>query len=125
MKYIFLAIFSFLITGCVGDNKTMHYEISDITDVTYTLDGKLLTLSYILPLETLYYSPGVDISINKNDILLTVKRCNINDKCKVDVTSEHSNGNREIIKLEIKKSTSNVYFNQIKRSNSLETLVSK
>ncbi|MGF1725672.1 hypothetical protein [Photobacterium nomapromontoriensis] len=125
MKNLVLFLLVLLVAGCVGDGEMMRYEITDITDVTYTTDGKGLTLSYTLPLETLYYSPGVDVSDSADGTLLIIRKCSINNKCEVDIQSEHAEASREVLVLDTQEDPSRIYVNQIQPSNSLAALTKK
>ena len=88
-----------------------QYSLSDITIDTISTHNNTLEITYRTKLETLYYSPGIIVKHDNNDLILTFVRCSINDACKVDIKSTIKDGNNHIL-LEIPRG--NIFLNKEK-----------
>lgn len=64
----------------------MHadYKKEAVTPVRLSTpaDGKL-KISYSMPPESLYYSPGVDFKVEGDDLRIAIRRCGIKETCNV------------------------------------------
>jgi len=115
----------FVINGCDGEDESMYYDISDISELSYELADDSLAISYSLPLETLYYSPGIDLKVNGDDVIINIVRCSINDKCSVDLVTTRSDDNRQVASVRKQVEPSRVYINRISPETSVDRLARK
>jgi len=119
--FIFFSLFSTL--GCTADKK-MSYEASDISNISYNIDEKKLVLTYSPLLETLYYSPGIDLLVSENALIVKVIRCKIKSLCEVDIKAKPELGFTNNITINLKKSytASQIFINEPNKENSLKVL---
>jgi len=103
----------------------MHYETSDISELSYRIEGGTLSVAYSLPLDTLYYSPGVDVSDSSNDTLIRIKKCSVDKKCTVGIPTNQIDGNKAMFILNTTRDPSKIYVNQVHEENSLSALIHK
>ncbi|WP_282178276.1 hypothetical protein [Vibrio nereis] len=122
MRSIGLLLTMLIINGCSGEDKPKYYDVSDISELSYELAEDSLSVSYSLVLETLYYSPGVNIKIKGNDIIIDIIRCNVNDECSVDILTTMSNSNKKIVIVREKVKPSRVYINRVSPETSVDRL---
>lgn len=61
MKYLMSILVITLVVGCVDDNKKTNYALVELSDLHYTIAEKKIELGNTPPVESLYYSPGVDV----------------------------------------------------------------
>lgn len=122
MRSIGLLLTMLIINGCDGEDKPKYYDVSDISELSYELAEDSLSVSYSLVLETLYYSPGVNIKIKGNDIIIDIIRCYVNDECSVDILTTMSNSNKKIIIVREKVKPSRVYINRVSPETSVVRL---
>lgn len=109
-------------TGCVEGNNKMNYNVKNISDVTYKIDGSVLELNYSPLIESLYYSPGVTFNIISDQLVINITRCGINDECHVDVKAVLGQVNQVKIDLGHAISVNKIFINEIKESNNLSVL---
>ena len=62
MKITTLLLFSILIVSCTSDNK--YYEKSNVDILNVSISNRTIDIYYSVPLETMYYSSGVDYVFN-------------------------------------------------------------
>ncbi|MBA6410892.1 MULTISPECIES: hypothetical protein [unclassified Pseudoalteromonas] len=119
---ILIVCIIFSISGCTEGKTKMDYKISDISDITYKITDKEVELSYTPLMESLYYSPGVDLLEDNGEIVIHIRRCNINSKCEVDAQAEQGSSNK--VKFELKQNylASQIYLNEKNNTNSLAAL---
>jgi hypothetical protein len=115
----------FLLTGCVGDNKNMNYSLAELSALNYTITENKIELRYTPLMESLYYSPGVDIQQADDFVIISIKRCNINDDCAVDVSVEQAAEHVVELSFEREYSPDKIFINSKNESNSLSNLVSE
>lgn len=60
----FIVVVIILLWGCSMEVKGMVYPVSDISNVKYEISQDRLELQYQTPLETLYYSPGINYNLS-------------------------------------------------------------
>lgn len=125
MKYLMTILVVFLLTGCIGDNKKMNYSIAELSELGYTITENKIELRYTPLMESLYYSPGVDIQQADDFVIISIKRCNINDDCAVDVLVEQSAEQVVELNFERKYNPEQIFINSKNESNSLSNLVSE
>jgi hypothetical protein len=100
----------------------MDYKITDILDISYTITDKEVELSYTPLMESLYYSPGVDLLESDGVTVILIRRCNINSKCDVDAQAEQGSFNKVKFVLKQNYLASQIYLNEKKDTNSLAVL---
>jgi len=102
----------------------MSYEASDISNISYNIDEKKLVLTYSPLLETLYYSPGIDLLVSENALIVKVIRCKIKSLCEVDIKAKPELGFTNNITINLKKSytASQIFINEPNKENSLKVL---
>ena len=74
-----------------------QYALNDIIINKVVAQGNKLEIIYSTKLESLYYSPGALVQVNKGDTIISIVRCSINGNCKVDVKSTLKEGYNSII----------------------------
>lgn len=57
------------------------YKKNDVQPVKIEKAGKSLQITYHMPAESLFYSPGVDFANDGGVLRIAIRRCGINDKC--------------------------------------------
>ncbi|MEE7545716.1 hypothetical protein HF319_00475 [Xanthomonas sp. Kuri4-1] len=58
------------------------YKKNDVQPVKIEkAGGSSLRITYHMPAESLFYSPGVDFSKDKGVLRIAIRRCGINEKC--------------------------------------------
>lgn len=86
--------------GCSMEVNGMVYPISDVNNVKYEMSQSQIELEYQTPLETLYYSPGINyILSNDGELEIEVVRCGIKEECDVAAKAEQGDVNTVVIKL--------------------------
>lgn len=97
-KYV-LVVCVFL-WGCSMEVNGMVYPISDVGNVKYEMSQGQLELQYQTPLETLYYSPGINYTLSSDGQMeIEVVRCGIKEECDVAAKAQQSDVNTVVIKL--------------------------
>jgi len=99
--------------------------MAELSELDYTIAENKIELRYTPLMESLYYSPGVDIQQADDFVIISIKRCNINDDCAVDVSVEQSAEQIVELNFEHKYSPEQIFINSKSESNSLSILVSK
>ncbi|MBR9827793.1 MAG: hypothetical protein GYB41_03985 [Oceanospirillales bacterium] len=90
LNIFFAIIISFITTSCIADEKEkIKYDLSQLNNFSYTKKDKSIHIKYQPTLESLYFSPGINIHIENEKIILEVLRCNVNKECKPDLKSEY------------------------------------
>jgi len=123
--FILLILFSTL--GCSADKK-MNYKTKKVFNINYELDDTKLKLSYKPFMATLYYSPGVDIIENDNELIIIIRKCDYDEKCEVGIKStselDPELGIINNITINLKKSfiASQIFINEPNKENSLKVL---
>lgn len=86
--------------GCSMEVNGMVYPTSDVNNVKYEISQSQLELQYQTPLETLYYSPGINYTLsNDGQMEIEVVRCGIKEECNVAVKAEQGDVNTVVITL--------------------------
>jgi hypothetical protein len=80
-----------------GCNEKDYYKLSKIKDLNIDSNESKIKLSYRLPLDTLYYSPGILIHKYEGKSLIHIVKCSIKEKCKVDIASASKEGMTKVI----------------------------
>lgn len=102
----------------------MVYPISDVKNVKYEIGQSQLELEYQTPLETLYYSPGINyILSNDGELEIEVVRCGIKEECDVAAKAEQGDVNTVIIKLSEPIDVNKVLIKDSKKKVKLSELV--
>lgn len=112
----------FSISGCTEGKTKMDYKATDISDINYKITRNEIELNYSPIMESLYYSPGVNLLENEGEIIIQIKRCNINSQCDVDVKAEQGAVNKVKFELKQEYSASQIYINEKNNNSSLEVL---
>lgn len=126
MKYFINLLVVFLLTGCVGDGENMNYSMTELSGLNYTIAENNIELRYTPPMESLYYSPGVDVQQGDDFVIISIKRCNINDKCGVTIATNQT-AVEHVVALNFERvySPAQIFINSKNESNSLSALVSQ
>lgn len=104
----------------------MNYSIAELSDLHYTIAENNIELRYIPPMESLYYSPGVDVQQGDDFVIISIKRCNINDKCGVTIATNQTAAEHVVaLNFEQVYSPAQIFINSKNESNSLSALVSQ
>lgn len=75
-------------TACAGVSPMQPvYSKAAIRDVDVRTETDQLSLRYKYPMETAYYSGGVNLERSDNVIRIVIARCKVNDPCTPDVAS--------------------------------------
>ncbi|MCC8628024.1 hypothetical protein [Xanthomonas vesicatoria] len=69
------------LTACAGGNMRSDYKKNDVQPVKIEKAGDSLQITYHMPAESLFYSPGVDFANEDGVLRIAIRRCGINDKC--------------------------------------------
>lgn len=110
--------------GCSMEVNGMVYPISDVKNVKYEIGQSQLELEYQTPLETLYYSPGINyILSNDGELEIEVVRCGIKEECDVAAKAEQGDVNTVIIKLSEPIDVNKVLIKDSKKKVKLSELV--
>ena len=75
-----------VLASCTSGGAVMQprYAREAVQPIKVELSGsERLTLGYRIPMETLYYSQGVDYKVEGGVLRVYISRCNINTNCKV------------------------------------------
>jgi len=81
-----------LISGCGGVQTVQQYNAQDISVEALSVDAATMKINYRVPLESLYFSPGINVAMEEGKTVLTFVRCNINDQCKANSKAQFSQG---------------------------------
>jgi len=102
----------------------MSYETNNIFNISYIIDDTKLNLTYSPLMETLYYSPGIDIIENDNELIIIIRKCDYDEKCEVDIKVKPELGFTYNININLKKSytASQIFINEPNKENSLKAL---
>ena len=122
----FIVVVIILLLGCSMEVKGLVYPVSDISNVKYEISQDGLELQYQTPLETLYYSPGINYNLSAEGKLeLKVIRCGIEDDCQVTVRAQQGDVNKVLIELPKAIEVRKVFFTDGEKEVSLSELVGK
>ncbi|PPU42655.1 hypothetical protein XaplCFBP3123_06305 [Xanthomonas arboricola pv. populi] len=66
---------------CAGGNMRSDYKKNDVQPVKIEKLGDSLQITYHMPAESLFYSPGVDFANDPGVLRIAIRRCGINEKC--------------------------------------------
>ncbi len=69
-----------------------EYPANFVKVIDLTIKEKELFVTYTTNLETLYFSPGINIEENNGKVIIHFIRCGINKKCKTDFPSKIEDG---------------------------------
>lgn len=120
-KYLLLVCV--FLWGCSMEVNSMIYPISDVNNVKYEMSQSQLELEYQTPLETLYYSPGINyILSNDGELEIEVVRCGIKEECDVAAKAEQGDVNTVVIKLSEPIDVSKVLIKDSKKKVKLSEL---
>jgi len=112
----------FSISGCTEGRTKMNYKTTDISDISYKITENELELNYTPMMESLYYSPGIDLLESEGEIIIHIRRCSIKSKCEVDAKAEQGAVNK--VKFELKQGylASQIFINEKDNNSSLDIL---
>jgi len=99
--------------------------MAELSELDYTIAENKIELRYTPLMESLYHSPGVDVQQADDFVIISIKRCNINDNCNVDVSVEQSAEQVVELSFEREYSPEQIFINSKSESNSLSVLVSE
>ncbi|WP_081419406.1 hypothetical protein [Xanthomonas cannabis] len=69
------------LAACAGGNMRSDYKKNDVQPVKIEKSGDSLQITYHMPAESLFYSPGIDF-LNEGGVLrIAIRRCGIKEKC--------------------------------------------
>jgi len=83
-KMLISLVFSVLFFGCTSQH---YYPKDKVELLEVEKQGSLLFIYYKVPMETMYYSSGVDYSYNKGELEIKIVRAKINSHPKQMVES--------------------------------------
>ncbi|PPU70501.1 hypothetical protein XhhCFBP4925_23250 [Xanthomonas hortorum pv. hederae] len=70
------------LTACAGGNMRSDYKKKDVQPVKVErTEGNSIQITYHMPAESLFYSPGVDFANDPGVLRIAIRRCGINEKC--------------------------------------------
>ncbi|MCC8557480.1 hypothetical protein [Xanthomonas vesicatoria] len=70
------------LTACTGGKIRSDYKKKDVQPVKIEkAEGNAIRISYHMPAESLFYSPGVDFANDHGVLRIAIRRCSISDKC--------------------------------------------
>ncbi|MBB3844321.1 MULTISPECIES: hypothetical protein [Xanthomonas] len=70
------------LTACTGGKIRSDYKKKDVQPVKIEkAEGNAIRISYHMPAESLFYSPGVDFTNDHGVLRIAIRRCSISDKC--------------------------------------------
>ncbi|MCW8858005.1 MAG: hypothetical protein OQJ95_11625 [Kangiella sp.] len=119
----YLLIVCVFLWGCSMEVNGMVYPVSDVKNVKYEMRQNQLELEYQTPLETLYYSPGINYNLSADGKLeLQIIRCGIEDDCQVAVKAQQGEVNKVLIELPKAIEAGKVYFTDSEKKVSLSEL---
>jgi len=126
MKYFINLLVVCLLTGFAGADAGMNYSTTQLSGLNYTIAGNNIELRYTPLMESLYYSPGVDVQQGDDFVIISIRRCNINDKCGVTVATNQTAAEHVVaLNFEQAYSPAQIFINSKNESNSLSVLVSQ
>ncbi|WP_434991199.1 hypothetical protein [Xanthomonas melonis] len=71
-----------IFTGCAAGSRRSDYKKNDVQPVKIEkAEGNSLQITYHMPAESLFYSPGVDFTNDHGVLRIAIRRCGINEKC--------------------------------------------
>lgn len=70
-----------LAVACSGPER---YDLNDVSEVSVTGDTQGTVLKYRVPMESLYFSPGVKSRVKDGKRYIEIIRCKVGRKCAVD-----------------------------------------
>ncbi len=100
----------------------MNYTTDQLTDVFYHIKGNTVSLRYSALMESLYYSPGVDVDVHDDYALIYVKRCNIKSECKAEFDATQDSAQKVQIELDKHYIPSQIFINEKTAANQLDIL---
>ncbi|ACV25899.1 hypothetical protein [Kangiella koreensis] len=122
----FVVLICILAWGCSMEVKGMVYTVSDVNNVKYEISQSQLELQYQTPLETLYYSPGINYRLSADGKLeLQIVRCGIKEKCEVAAKAQQGEMNRVVIELPKTVKLEKIYLTDGEKEVSLSELSGK
>ncbi|WP_293269038.1 hypothetical protein [Neptunomonas sp.] len=65
----------------------MKYTSEKLEEISYALEGESVNLTYRVLLESMYFSPGVNIREEENKTYLDIVRCKVAGTCDVQYVS--------------------------------------
>lgn len=80
-KRILLSAALLLVVACSGPER---YELKDVSEVSVTGGTHDTVLKYRVPMESLYFSPGVKSRVKDGKRYIEIIRCKVGRKCAVD-----------------------------------------
>ncbi|MCE4356606.1 hypothetical protein [Xanthomonas hortorum] len=70
------------LTACTEGSMRSDYKKNDVQPVKVEkLGSTSLNITYHMPAESLFYSPGVDFVTDHGVLRIAIRRCGISDKC--------------------------------------------
>lgn len=70
------------LTACTGGKIRSDYKRKYVQPVKIEkAEGNAIRISYYMPAESLFYSPGVDFANDHGVLRIAIRRCGINEKC--------------------------------------------
>lgn len=119
----FLIVLCIVLWGCATEANGTVYSVSDLKNIKYELSENRVDLEYQAPLETLYYSPGVDYELSEDGTLeIKVVRCKLKDGCKVKAKAKQGDVNEVTIQLATPVSAADIMITDGKEMLSLSGL---
>ncbi|MCC5093888.1 MULTISPECIES: hypothetical protein [Xanthomonas] len=83
------------LTACTVGKIRSDYKKKDVQPVKIEkAEGNVIRISYYMPAESLFYSPGVDFANDHGVLRIAIRRCGINEQCdpmaKVEISKTES-----------------------------------
>ncbi|WP_448121012.1 hypothetical protein [Xanthomonas arboricola] len=70
------------LTACADGSMRSDYKKNDVQPVKFEkLGSNSLNITYHMPAESLFYSPGVDFATDRGVLHIAIRRCGTSDRC--------------------------------------------
>ncbi|NIK08472.1 hypothetical protein FHY11_001982 [Xanthomonas arboricola] len=69
------------LAACAGGNMRSDYKKNDVQPVKIKNLGDSLQITYHMPAESLFYSPGIDFANEGGVLRIAIRRCGVNEEC--------------------------------------------
>lgn len=88
----------------------MIYAAEKIKALSYDKDGSKLDLNYKVLMESMYFSPGVNLRTEEGKVYLDIVRCKLNEECPTQFKSEYLEDGSQKVQVETNHDVSEIYI---------------
>jgi len=74
-----------------------QYTLNDVTVESAARKGNSVELAYRTTMESMFYSPGIRIEMDNDDMIVNIIRCSIDNECDVDKKATLKEGVSHVI----------------------------